>query len=435
MTDGLPRSELLAIVSESEQCETQLEEEIRLLERAQLLQQQQQPQQTKTTKKMKRKKREKRKKGGDDEDDADGNDENAMDEDDDPDDVDDDNDGNAEALQSVLESPFTPLDAVWTASALLGRLRGELSLPRHPALEPWVPTTTTTTSTTTMGPTSVGTGTTGGNNNNNKGAGGGESAATIVAAPPPNHLPRQLLELQQHPHYAIPHDNPHILLALHKKVSAHRSAAVFRRPVKVDEAPGYDARILFPMDLSMVRKQILARQINSYADLHRRLGLIAFNCLKFNGRESDYGAVAKDFERAADEMVWHAVTHHGSSSTLAGGVMVPPLPPPSSTVTGRSATPATAVASTSDVGGGGGAPAPPTIGVTQVGTTVVPTSPEKVGAAAPAVSTRDTQGEGRTITAPKGVDATPAVASSDPPSSGSKPDDAADAAAATDLPA
>jgi hypothetical protein len=35
--------------------------------------------------------------------------------------------------------------------------------------------------------------------------------------------------------------------------------------------------------------------------------LIVHNCVKFNGRESDYGTIAKEFEQAADEAIRLAV--------------------------------------------------------------------------------------------------------------------------------
>jgi hypothetical protein len=49
-------------------------------------------------------------------------------------------------------------------------------------------------------------------------------------------------------------------------------------------APGYKERILFPMDLSLVRKMIVARMIKSFSSLHHRVALICHNCVKFNGR-------------------------------------------------------------------------------------------------------------------------------------------------------
>jgi hypothetical protein len=47
--------------------------------------------------------------------------------------------------------------------------------------------------------------------------------------------------------------------------------------------------------------------INSYAELHRRIGLICHNCMKYNGRDSDYGVVTREFEANAEEFIIHAV--------------------------------------------------------------------------------------------------------------------------------
>jgi hypothetical protein len=53
---------------------------------------------------------------------------------------------------------------------------------------------------------------------------------------------------------------------------------------------------------------ILAKMIHSYAELHQRIGLICHNCVKYNGRSSDYGAVAREFEAHADDCIVQAVT-------------------------------------------------------------------------------------------------------------------------------
>jgi hypothetical protein len=62
------------------------------------------------------------------------------------------------------------------------------------------------------------------------------------------------------------------------------------------------------MDLSLIRKMILARKVQSYADLHQYVGLISHNCVKYYGRETDYGMVAREFEAMADEFIRQAVT-------------------------------------------------------------------------------------------------------------------------------
>jgi hypothetical protein len=119
------------------------------------------------------------------------------------------------------------------------------------------------------------------------------------------------------------------LLAVWKRIFSHRLAGVFKKAVKDEDAPGYAARIRFPMDLGLVRKKILARQIKSLADFHLCIGLIAHNCLKYNGRETDYGVVAREFEQMADEVVRQAVLAVATSS----GSPTPKAPPPTGVAT------------------------------------------------------------------------------------------------------
>ncbi len=134
---------------------------------------------------------------------------------------------------------------------------------------------------------------------------------------------QKLLQLSAHAEYRREHADSAALLALWKKISSHRTAAVFRRPVNPKEgkyyniykrsttrvydscmsrifllshlvmlitfvlflAPGYTDRILFPIDLSLIRKMIVARMIKSYAELHQRIGLICHNCVKVSKRQ------------------------------------------------------------------------------------------------------------------------------------------------------
>jgi hypothetical protein len=51
----------------------------------------------------------------------------------------------------------------------------------------------------------------------------------------------------------------------------------------------------------------VSRRIVSFADLAEALGWISHNCVKYNGRESDYGLVAREFEHMVDETIWQAV--------------------------------------------------------------------------------------------------------------------------------
>ena len=242
-TAGIPRRELKLMIAEADECEKALQEEIQLLEGA--LQQ---------------------------------------------------SDGEVDPkVQALIDSPFTPMDRHWTLSALLGRLRGELSPPTLVSVQAGNPSP----------PPPVG--------------------ATMLTA-------RALLDMRRNEAYRRQHPTPATLIPTWKKIVAHRLAIVFKKAVRDEDAPGYSARIRFPMDLSLVRKLIVSRHIKSLADMHTYIGLIAHNCVKYNGRETDYGIVAREFEQAADEII--------RSSVMADSTK---LPPP-----GTTAAPLVAVAATTE---------------------------------------------------------------------------------------
>ena len=126
-----------------------------------------------------------------------------------------------------------------------------------------------------------------------------------------------ILDLKDQPCYTQT-ITTHALLTIWKRISGHRSASVFRRPVQDREAPGYSSKILFPVDLSLVRKMIVSNIITSYAELHRYIGILAHNCVKFNGRESDYGLVAREFEGFVDESIVLAVANAAENAIKSG---------------------------------------------------------------------------------------------------------------------
>jgi len=123
---------------------------------------------------------------------------------------------------------------------------------------------------------------------------------------------RRLESLIDHPEFIREHTTTDKLLFLWKKLSTHRSSLVFRRPVNPKEAPGYTDRIRFPMDLSMIKKLIVSRNIKNYYGILQRVHLIAHNCVKYNGRESDYALVTREFESVATEYIWNAVMRETS---------------------------------------------------------------------------------------------------------------------------
>jgi hypothetical protein len=178
-------------------------------------------------------------------------------------------------VEAMLESPLTALDRFWTASALLGRLRGQLGLPSLLGANTQADTPGTR----------------------------DEARALLFREPP--------IMAHTYVESPIPVDT---LSAVWKKIFSNRFAWVFKKPVRDEEAPGYSERIVFPMDLSLVRKRIVVKNIHSFRDLHESIALIAHNCVKYNGRETDYGKVARDFEVMADQMILQAVTQYQNQS-------------------------------------------------------------------------------------------------------------------------
>ncbi|GAX14418.1 hypothetical protein FisN_11Hu123 [Fistulifera solaris] len=188
-----------------------------------------------------------------------------------------------EATNELLQNVLTPLDKYWTASSLLGRLRDDWTLP------------------------SILVATEANESNENL-----NMLENQLRSPSSDRGAEKLIETLSNPIYTKEQPNTPILLGLWKKIYNHKASFVFKKPVRPEEAPGYIERIVFPMDLSMIRKLIVARTIKSYAELHQYIGLISHNCVKYNGRESEYGRVAREFEAAADELIRQAVENHGT---------------------------------------------------------------------------------------------------------------------------
>jgi hypothetical protein len=179
-------------------------------------------------------------------------------------------------VDELLESLLTPMESSWTAPALLGRLRGELAIPSILSVKGNVP------------------------------------------APPQSRTehPSALVEVTKHPLYLQEHSSPAPLLVVWKRIFTNKAALVFKKAVRAEEAPGYTDRISFPMDLGLIRKMIVARKIVSLADLHKYVGLISHNCVKYNGRDTDYGIVARDFEAMVDEQIRIAVETQAKATTI-----------------------------------------------------------------------------------------------------------------------
>jgi hypothetical protein len=262
LAEGIPLMELQAIVSEAKQCEDQLQTELDLLRKA--LQQEQQQNNKTSSSSLTTQEEE-------------------------------------ETVNAMLESEITPPDSCFTVSALLGRLREELATPLPP--NSTLPELRAKAGLTSNQPPAK----------RRKSSTGGAVDMQLSFA--------ELHKLEQYEWYRKHHDTHASLLSLWKRIANHRTSIVFRRPVNPKEAPGYTERITFPMDLSLIRKMIVARMITSYAELHTQIGLICHACLKYNGRESDYGLVTRDFEAVVDDMIVAAVAakSKGGSGAGAGG--------------------------------------------------------------------------------------------------------------------
>jgi hypothetical protein len=109
------------------------------------------------------------------------------------------------------------------------------------------------------------------------------------------------------------------LLLVHKKLSAHRCSSVFKKAVNPKDAPGYDLKIRFPMDLSLVRKMIISDTMTNLKDLRRCIGLLCHNCVKFNGKDSDYAEFTRDFEAFVDVCFFEAGEKAGENLRAGGG--------------------------------------------------------------------------------------------------------------------
>lgn len=232
----------------------------------------------------------------------------------------------------ITENPYNPLDRCFTLSALLGRLRDDLALPSTRKPSPAALAASSNTS----------------------------KKKKANSNPAPTYP--QLVALADNPAYTRVHpDPPTQLLHVWRKIASHRTAMVFRRPVKPEEAPGYAERILFPMDLSLVRKMIVARILTSYSEVHQRIRLISHNCVKYNGRESDYGVVAREFEAVVDEYMAAAV-QQTSQQASTGAAVKAATPKAAAKAAPKNAGGGSGRNSPKNVGGGSGRSSPKTVG-------------------------------------------------------------------------
>lgn len=203
LTDGLPTKELQLMLSEAKSCETLLEQEIQLLEKALV--------------------------SGD-----------SLKE------------VEKSSVDRMISIEFTPPDRFFTISTLMGRLREPLAPPlppnstiaasrlrsQHSILPPankkkkTVAASAMTPSSSTVSQTEV-------DSNSSKNIKLNSNSNDNIQA----ERLRQILKLDGNPEYRRRHADPTKLLAAWKRISSHRTAGVFRRPVRDGEAPGYTERI------------------------------------------------------------------------------------------------------------------------------------------------------------------------------------------------
>lgn len=183
------------------------------------------------------------------------------------------------SAKEILSTSLTPLDRYFTVSSLIGRLREPLDTPVVSYLEEEVGNTSDISKKKT------------------KSSNAAELNKQRVLR---QYKKMAMLKTENEIYTQIQTDNT-ALLALVKRISNHRTAAVFRRAVDPKEAPGYEDKILFPVDMTLIKKFVLCGHINTFEKLHQYIAMICHNCIKYNGRYSDYAAITKEFESYVDD--------------------------------------------------------------------------------------------------------------------------------------
>lgn len=185
------------------------------------------------------------------------------------------------SAKDILATDFSPLDRYFTVSSILGRLKDPLDIPLVSKIEE----------------------ATAFNNENPKKKNKTSNSLQQNRQKVLRQYKRLVTLKDDNEIYTKVQTDNSALLALIKRISNHRTAAVFRRPVNPKEAPGYEDRIPFPIDLTLIKKLILCGHINTFEKLHSYIGLICHNCVKFNGRYSDYALLTRDFEAYVDDSI------------------------------------------------------------------------------------------------------------------------------------
>lgn len=207
------------------------------------------------------------------------------------------------SAKDILTTDLTPLDRYFTVSSLIGRLREPLDTPSIPQVLSSEDVDIKTADTNT-------------NDNAKKKATKSSNAVQQNRLKVLRIYKRiEMLKEENEIYTQVLTDNT-ALLALVKRISNHRTAAVFRRAVNPKEAPGYEERILFPVDMGLIKKLVVCGHINTFEKLHQYIGLICHNCVKFNGRYSDYALLTREFESYVDDSFLDFMQKQKDKATL-----------------------------------------------------------------------------------------------------------------------
>ena len=183
LTEGIPRYELKAMMREADECEKNLEQEIRMLEEALKRESGKEVTTEKPSNESAAATAAKAKLTSMSKEDLD------------------------KQVNTLMENPFTPLDRCFTLSALLGRLRDDLAIPSNRKPSPAV-----------------------------LAASAGNTSKKKKANSNPAPTYPQLVAMADNPNYTRVHpDPPTQLLNVWRKIASHRTAMVFRRPGMCDE--------------------------------------------------------------------------------------------------------------------------------------------------------------------------------------------------------
>lgn len=93
------------------------------------------------------------------------------------------------------------------------------------------------------------------------------------------------------------------LLAVWQLINDYKFALPFRKPVQEKDAPGYFSKIVKPMDLATIKRQIDDGTTNSFEQLTGLIALIHNNAKEFNGSDGDVAEYAKELQTYSADLI------------------------------------------------------------------------------------------------------------------------------------